>query len=108
MTYLKLQLRKHNKIVRLVYVESSPASRIMENDALFHEYSRKHGAHITRKTALVQISETSRQKVIDNNRNTTSNSAKRLKADQFALRADSKEILLLFEHTVIYSLLDRT
>ncbi|GBM75301.1 hypothetical protein AVEN_184216-1 [Araneus ventricosus] len=65
--------------------ESSPTRRIMENDALFTNNSRKHQAQETRKTALAQISDTSRQQ-ITNNSNSTNKSSQRLTADQFAMR----------------------
>ncbi|GBM09751.1 hypothetical protein AVEN_101798-1 [Araneus ventricosus] len=74
------------KLTQWVYGENSPTSRIMENDALFHEYSRKYEAQVERKTVLVQISSTSRQKVTNNNRNSTNNRAQRLAAEQLALR----------------------
>ncbi|GBN06703.1 hypothetical protein AVEN_228857-1 [Araneus ventricosus] len=66
----------------------------MENDALLQGYSRKHEAQLTSETSLVQISSTSRQKITNNNRNSTKNSLQRSTANQFALRADSKEIIL--------------
>ncbi|GBN14832.1 hypothetical protein AVEN_213319-1 [Araneus ventricosus] len=67
------------------------------------EYSRRHEAHETEKAELVQIRNTSRQKVTDNNSNITSNSAQRLIADQFSLGADSKRFSLSFEPPAIYS-----
>ncbi|GBM04550.1 hypothetical protein AVEN_178947-1 [Araneus ventricosus] len=77
----------------------------MENDALFHEYSRKHEAQVTSKTKLPQISNTSKQKITNNNSNSTNNSDQRLIADQLAV---SKNIIFpSFEHAGIYSLPDR-
>ncbi|GBN76165.1 hypothetical protein AVEN_203402-1 [Araneus ventricosus] len=78
------------KIVRLVHGECSPTKWLMEYGALFHKYSRKHEARATRKTALVRISSTSRQKFTHNNRSRTINSSQRLTADQLALRTKLK------------------
>ncbi|GBO33518.1 hypothetical protein AVEN_3473-1 [Araneus ventricosus] len=67
--------------------ENRPTSRIIENDALFQEYSRKHEAQVTRETVRIQITITRRQKATINNRNSTNNSTQCLTADQFVLRA---------------------
>ncbi|GBM45184.1 hypothetical protein AVEN_168270-1 [Araneus ventricosus] len=66
--------------------EISLTSRIIENDVLFQEYSRKNEAEVTRETACLQISSTSGQKATNNNRNSTNNNTQCLTADQFALR----------------------
>ncbi|GBN06972.1 hypothetical protein AVEN_12331-1 [Araneus ventricosus] len=58
-------------------------------------------AQMTRETTLVQIGGTSRQEVTNNNGNGFHNSTQRLTADQFALRADYKEIHSSFEQLVV-------
>ncbi|GBL92697.1 hypothetical protein AVEN_119093-1 [Araneus ventricosus] len=50
------------------------------------EYSGKHEAHVTVKTALAQISSTSKQQITNYNSNSTNNSSQRLTADQLAKR----------------------
>ncbi|GBM70300.1 hypothetical protein AVEN_262518-1 [Araneus ventricosus] len=79
----KIETKKVLLKNRPVYCECNPTSMIMENDALFHEYSRKHEEEVERKTALVTISNTSRQQLTNNNSNSTIKSAQRLTADQF-------------------------
>ncbi|GBM96644.1 hypothetical protein AVEN_226743-1 [Araneus ventricosus] len=54
-----------------MYNESSPTKRIMENDALITNIPETHEAQVT---ALVQIRNTSRQKITYNNSNRTFNS----------------------------------
>ncbi|GBO06697.1 hypothetical protein AVEN_146829-1 [Araneus ventricosus] len=66
-----------------VYGECSQTRR--ENDALFHGYSGKHETQLRRKAAVVDISNTNRQQIINNNSDITFNSARRLSAHQPAL-----------------------
>ncbi|GBM56753.1 hypothetical protein AVEN_211089-1 [Araneus ventricosus] len=74
------------KIVRKVYGESSPTSWIPENDALFKTIPETRSLGITKRTALTQISNTSRQQISNNNSNSLNNSSQRLTADQLAMR----------------------
>ncbi|GBM34340.1 hypothetical protein AVEN_211879-1 [Araneus ventricosus] len=75
------------EIARTVgYGESSPTSWLMENGALFLEYSRKHEAQVTGKTTLAQINNTSRQQIANNNSNGTFNSAQCLTSEKLRTR----------------------
>ncbi|GBM82812.1 hypothetical protein AVEN_139456-1 [Araneus ventricosus] len=74
----------YKKFIQRVYGERSPTNMSMY---LFHEYSRKHKVQVSRKTALVLISNTRRQH-IPIITETSYNSAQCLTADQFALRTE--------------------
>ncbi|GBM40865.1 hypothetical protein AVEN_14790-1 [Araneus ventricosus] len=87
------------KIARLVNGESSPTSRIIENDALFHEYSGKYEEKTTTETALVQISCTNRRQITNNDSKNTFSTARRLSAYQIALRTKLQRDSKLFKHT---------
>ncbi|GBM57391.1 hypothetical protein AVEN_59875-1 [Araneus ventricosus] len=69
-----------------MYVENSPTSRIMENDALFSNIPENTKHRKEENTALAQINNTSRQKITNNNSNRTNNSAQSLTAEQLAKR----------------------
>ncbi|GBL92294.1 hypothetical protein AVEN_35842-1 [Araneus ventricosus] len=71
---------------RLVSSECNPTSRKMENDVLFHEYSRKRDANVTRKTERARISITSRKKISSNNRDSNNNNTQHLTVDQLTMR----------------------
>ncbi|GBM32444.1 hypothetical protein AVEN_136024-1 [Araneus ventricosus] len=75
-----------SKIVRWVYDENSPTSRIMENDVLFTNIQERRNTGKSNNTALAQFSNTSKQQITNNNSNSTNHSAQRLAADQLAMR----------------------
>ncbi|GBO18742.1 hypothetical protein AVEN_183771-1 [Araneus ventricosus] len=54
----------------------------MENDALFYEYSGKQDTQVIRKLALLQISNASRQQILNNDTNRTIKNPLLLTADQ--------------------------
>ncbi|GBN74557.1 hypothetical protein AVEN_239567-1 [Araneus ventricosus] len=62
-------------MVRCVYGEDSPTSRIMKNDGLFPNIQKKHIAQATLTIVIVQISKENRQQFTRNNSNSTFNSA---------------------------------
>ncbi|GBL80593.1 hypothetical protein AVEN_225277-1 [Araneus ventricosus] len=74
------------KIVRRVYGENSLTNRIMENDALFTNIQERRNTGKRKNTAFAQFSNTSKQQITNNNRNSTNNNAQRLAADQLAMR----------------------
>ncbi|GBO18259.1 hypothetical protein AVEN_238357-1 [Araneus ventricosus] len=63
------------KIVVWVYGRNSPTRRIMENEGLFKNMQEKHVAQVTGTITLVQISNTNRQQIANNDSNSTFNSA---------------------------------
>ncbi|GBM23548.1 hypothetical protein AVEN_196630-1 [Araneus ventricosus] len=73
------------KIALWLHAESSPTSRLTENNTLFSNIPEKK-AQVTVKTALAQISNTNRQQFTDCNSNSTFSTSRRLTAYQFALR----------------------
>ncbi|GBL84117.1 hypothetical protein AVEN_118537-1 [Araneus ventricosus] len=80
----------------------------MDNDALFNEYSQKHETEGKKKIAHVKISNTSRQQITYNSRNSTINSAQCLTADQIALGTELERDCFPRLQLGIYRLSDRS
>ncbi|GBL84467.1 hypothetical protein AVEN_117219-1 [Araneus ventricosus] len=81
------------KIVLWSYDETSPTGRMTENDSSFSN-TQTASTGVTKRTELVQISNTCRQQITNNNSNSTNSSTQRLTTDQLEFQ-DSKEIIIL-------------